>query len=545
MKKTHLNTRMEYLNSAMIIESIGNKMPGIKNTAFSFLWVAAWVGAHAEQVSRPNVVVIIADDLGYADMAFLPHAPQDVKHFGTPGFDRLAATGTYFQNAYSTAPICSPARAGLITGRYQQRWGNYWYSQGGLPQEELTLPELLGESGYLCAKFGKTHLSGGPKEFPTLHGFDRYLGFMHHTWDYIRLSQKDVDAYRQRGSFKEFGSQVLGPLLKADRKGVRQDQAESVSYEDGFTTRIFTDEAVNVIKEEKGGKPFYLHVAYNAVHQPTYIVEESWAKKVGARYVPWNRNAPQWGFPYWEPDEESNKDFHSKWGYGREIDIEGRRCYLAQLLALDHGVGRILDALEASGQRENTIVFFLSDNGGERSAFSCNDPLSGFKYMFGEGGVRIPMLVSMPGVLPEGSVNKKAIVSIMDIFPTVVELAGIPVPGNLDGRSLRPVLSGERETGHEWLAWAQDREKWVVRKGPWKLANNVGWRNSTFKVLPNGDVAAGGAYIYPGGVQLYNLEDDLGESRNLMDQYPEVVKELRALHAEWDASMDDPRRPRR
>lgn len=130
---------------------------------------------------RPNVVVIIADDLGYADMAFLPQAPADVKALGTPGFDRLARTGTYFENAYGTSPICSPSRAGLITGRYQQRWGNYWYGEGGLPQKELTIPEVLGSAGYATAKVGKTHLNGGPKEFPTQHGFDEFLGFMNHT----------------------------------------------------------------------------------------------------------------------------------------------------------------------------------------------------------------------------------------------------------------------------------------------------------------------------------------------------------------------------
>ena len=495
--------------------------------------------------AQPNVVIIIADDLGYADMAFLPQTPADVNKVGTPGFDRLARSGTYFTNAYGSSPICSPSRAGLITGRYQQRWGNYWYGQGGLPQQEVTIPEALSAAGYVTAKFGKTHLNGGPKEFPTEHGFDRFLGFMHHTWDYIRLSQKDVDAYKARKGFKGFGCQVVGPLLRADKRGTRQQDAKPVSYEDDFTTRIFTEEAVRFIKQDKAGKPFYLHLAYNAVHQPTYVVEESWAKKTGARYVPWDRQARHWDYPYWEPTREPHQVFHKKWGHMGKIDVEGRRCYLANLLALDHGVSRILDALDQTGQRENTIVFFVSDNGGTINTYANNTPLSGFKYMFAEGGIRIPMLVSMPGTLPQGKVNDKAIVSTMDIFPTVVELAGKTIPDKLDGKSLLPVLQGERDAQHDWIVWAQNPDKWVMRRGKWKLVHHVGWTHRDFKLLPNGDVADNGIYEFPDGVHLFNLEEDIGETKNLIAQYPEVAQELRALHAQWDAQMDRPHKPRK
>ena len=502
--------------------------------------MSMFVALSSISAPKPNVVVIIADDLGYADMAFLSHAPKDVKHFGTPGLDRLATTGTYFSNAYGTSPICSPSRTGLITGRYQQRWGNYWYNQGGLPQEETTIPEALGKAGYVTAKFGKTHLNGGPKEFPALHGFDRYLGFMHHTWDYIRLSQKDVDAYKAREGFKGFGCQVIGPLLKADKQGVTKKNAESVSYEDGFTTRIFSDEAVSFIKEDKGGKPFYLHVAYNAVHHPTYVVDKYWAKKTGARYRPFDRNAKEWKYPYWDPDVEPHQKFHKRWGHMGEIDVEGRRCYLANLLALDHGVGRILDALEESGQRKNTLVVFVSDNGGTINTFANNTPLRGFKYMFGEGGIRIPMMVSMPGTLPQGKVNDTAMVSTMDIFPTALDLTGEPVPENLDGKSLLPVLRGEREDQHESLVWAQNLEKWVIRKGKWKLACNVGWQHRNFKLLDNGDAVDGGVVKYPNGMQLFNLEEDIAESRNLFDQHPEVVADLTALQKQWAKQMAKP-----
>ncbi|MEO0413556.1 MAG: sulfatase-like hydrolase/transferase, partial [Verrucomicrobiota bacterium] len=485
---------------------------------------------------KPNVIVIIADDLGYADLAFLPQAPADVKALGTPGFDRLAATGTYFANAYGTSPICSPSRAGLITGRYQQRWGNYWYNEGGLPQNELTIPEAFKTAGYTTAKYGKTHLNGGPKEFPTLHGFDEYLGFMNHTWDFIRLSEQDVAAYESRPSFKGLGKcQILGPLTKAEGAGTTETEAESASYENGFTTRIFTDEAVDFIREHTDA-PYYLHVAHNAVHMPTYVVEEIWAEKTGARYVPWDRDAKKWGFPYWEPEEETHQVFHKKWGHMGEIDIEGRRCYLANLLALDHSIVRILDALEETGQRENTLVVFVSDNGGTINTFANNTPLSGWKYMFGEGGIRIPYLVSMPGTLPEGETNDKAIVSTMDIFPTAAEIAGISVPDNLDGKSLLPVLKGKKETNHEFIAWAKSRNEWVIRQGDWKLTNNVAWEHRDFKVKDNGDVIdAGAPYLYSGEPQLFNLKEDIGETNNLIAKHPDIAKKLKETYHQWDS----------
>ncbi|VGO11995.1 Arylsulfatase [Pontiella desulfatans] len=494
---------------------------------------------------KPNVVVIIADDLGYADMSFLPQAPADVKRFGTPGLDKLARTGTYFKNGYGTSPICSPSRAGLITGRYQQRWGNYSYNEGGLPLAEQTIPEALLKAGYTTAKYGKTHLNGGPKKYPTRHGFEESLGFMFHTWDYIRLSQKDVEAYQQRDGFKgNFGCQVVGPLLKATALGTKPEAYEKVSFENSFSTKIFTDKAVEYIRKKKSGRPFYLHIAYNAVHMPTYVVDKKWAEKVGARYVEWNRDAEEWGYPYWEPNRETHQLFHKKWGHMGEIDKDGRRAYLSNLLALDFGVSQILTALEQTGQRENTIVFFISDNGGTINTYANNAPLRGYKYMLGEGGIRVPFIVSMPGSLPQNVVNEKAIISTMDIFPTILDLAGEDIPGNLDGRSLLPVLMGEREDHHPYLAWALNRDRWVLRMGPWKLTNGAGWRHRDFEFNEQGDVVgAAKDFTYSNEPQLFNLENDIGETANLIDQYPEVVAEMREQYRNWDQQMPGPLTP--
>lgn len=496
------------------------------------------------QQQKPNIVLIVVDDLGYADMGFLDQAPADVKNVGTPGFNQLAKSSTYFTNGYSTSPICSPSRAGLLTGRYQQRWGNYSYNEGGLPLNELTIPEALLQAGYSTAKIGKTHLNGGPKKYPSQHGFESSLGFQFHTWDYIRLSKKDVAAYKSRSGFKgKFGVQVVGPLLKSTALHTKPEDYEKVSYEDGFTTRIFTEAAVEFIKASKQ-KPFYLHLSYNAVHMPTYVTDKQWTDKVGLPHVPWDRNAVQWDYPYWEPNKETHQVFHKKWGHMGEIDKNGRRAYLSNLLALDDGIAQLLAALEESGQRKNTIIFFISDNGGTINTYANNSPLNGYKYMMGEGGIRIPFIVSMPGTLPQNKTNDKAVVSTMDIFPTILELAGVSAPNNLDGKSLISVLKKNKINHHKHLVWALNPNKWVVRKGKWKLTNNAGWKHNHFVLNDNGDVAkAARDYRYPNEPQLFDLENDLGETTNLLTTYPRVASSLRKLYENWNQQMPGPLTP--
>ena len=494
-----------------------------------------FVGAEAEaKKTRPNVIVIIADDLGFADMAFLPQAPADVKKFKTPGFDALAKTGTYFSNAYATSPICSTSRAGLITGRYQQRWGAFWYASANLPNTETTLPEVLGKQGYTTFKIGKNHMKG-QKDHPCSHGFDAWLGFNGHTWDYIRLHSKDLEAHNKKGK----GNGDVGPLTRAVRdESTGEYSNEKVDYTDGFTTRIFTEEAIQFIRKQKDQeKPFYLHISHNAGHHPTYVVDKKWAEVVGVPYVEWDRNASEWKFPYWEPNNETRKSFHSKWGHMEAIDKDGRRRYLSNLLALDHSIAEVLKALEATGQRDNTMIVFTSDNGGTINTYSDNTPLRGYKYMLGDGGIRVPILVSMPGTLPQGKVVDKALVSTMDIFPTVTELVGVKAPDNLDGKTWGPLFKGEAELHHESLMWAITPDKWVMRHGKWKLTNNVGWVHKNFKLLDNGDAVADEDYIYPKAPHLFDMEADIGESNNLIAQHPELVEKMRKMYQAWIEQM--------
>jgi arylsulfatase B len=477
--------------------------------------------------SKPNLVVIVADDLGYADLSFLPQSPADVQ---TPNIDRLAKLGTYFSDAYATAPICSPSRAGLITGRYQQRWGNFWYGQGGLPASELTIPKALKPLGYHTQKIGKTHLNGGEAEHPLDHGFDESLGFIHHTWDYIRLSQDDLQAYKDRANGQPLGILNVGPL--------ERNRGESASYEDGFTTEIFTNEALKTIESHQDSdSSFYIQLEHNAVHMPTYVAHPDYAKKAGYEQPEWNPEADHWDFPFWDPNDMSWGDWHKKWGHLGEVDPLGRKRYLANLMALDDSVGQILDTLEATRQLENTILVFTSDNGGTINTYSNNTPLRGYKYMFGEGGIRVPLIVAWPGHLPGGTTNT-ALASAMDIFPTVLELIDLDRPDNLDGQSLVPTLKGET-TGdlHDHLCWSDNRGTRVVRKGPWKLIESPGWLHSNYKLNEENIAHPAPDYEYPEGLVLFNLADDIGETTNVAAEHPDIVEELNALYDTWRPQM--------
>jgi arylsulfatase A-like enzyme len=462
---------------------------------------------------KPNILLIIADDLGYADMSFLPFAPGDVY---TPHLGQIASQGTYFSNAYATSPICSPSRTGLITGRYQARWGNYWYGEGGLPAEELTIPQMLAGAGYRTYKIGKTHMNGGPVHHPLEHGFGEFLGFIDHTWDYLRLSESDVEAYGKENAKKAH----LGPLIQ---------NRQQVSYPDDYTTDIFTRKAVEIIETESD-LPFYIHLSYNAVHHPTYVCHPEYLEAYGIEQ-----------FPFWDPQEEAYSEWHRKWGHLGEVDPDGRKRYLLQLQVMDEGIGRILAALQSSGKIDNTLIVFISDNGGTINTYANNQPLNGYKYMFGEGGIRVPLLICWPDHFPENNTQNE-LVSAMDIFPTLAEITGQPLRENLDGISLIPLLKGQTSKVHESLFFSNGRDSWVVRHGPWKLAHNIRWDHSSFKII-DGQCVRDSAYHYPGGTLLYNLENEIAEQSDLSGIYPEMVDSLQRLHSNWRKEMADPMRP--
>ena len=402
------------------------------------------------------------------------------------------------------------------------------------PRDQLTIPQALKKLGYLTKKIGKTHLNGGEAEHPLDHGFDEFIGFIHHTWDYIRLSQRDLDAYKNRAAGKPLGILNVGPLERG--------KGESASYDEGFTTEIFTDEAIKTIEASKASdKPFFLELEYNAVHMPTYIAHPDYARKAGYEQPAWDRDADHWEFPFWDPQNIGWAAWHKKWGHLEEVDPLGRKRYLANLMAMDDGIARILESLETTQQTDNTIVVFLSDNGGTINTYSNNTPLRGYKYMFGEGGVRIPLIVSWPGKLPERQ-TRSGLVSAMDVFPTLLGLIGGDVPGNLDGKSLVASLSDSaHDTGHDHLCFADGKGAWSIRQGDWKLINSTGWVHANYALDENNIAGRADDYVYPKGLLLLNLQKDIGESMNIADQHPDRVRRMTAMYENWRGQMGKPR----
>lgn len=490
---------------------------------------ASWSDAadrDAKNRSKPNVIVFLADDLGYADFSRSKHSRDDVK---TPHLDALMAAGTSFSNAYATSPICNPSRAGLISGAQQQRWGTYWYGSPGLPASEPTIPRTFRSMGYITKKIGKTHMGRSPVRHPLDHGFDEFLGFEASTWDYTRLSRLDVEAYQKRNGGRKIGMLHVGPL--------QRNRGEQVDCGTSYTSDIFGDEAVELVNRDRNGKPFYLQLEFNAVHLPTYVTDEKYSGMVGLEHEPWDRDAAEWNFPYWDPNKQSWGSWHDAWGNLEQVDPNGRKRYLSHLVGMDENIGRILAAVERSGQTEDTIVVFLSDNGGTINTYSCNAPLRGYKYMFGEGGIRVPMTISWPGHLP-GNQTHDALVSAMDVFPTIMELAGGQTPPRRDGRSLVGLINGEQSTPHEFLCFTNGRGSWAIRKGDWKLSSGSGWEHANFKYDADGlCIRDEDPFQYPSGVHLFHLKDDIGETTSLSDQHPEIVAKLTKLYKDWRSQM--------
>ncbi len=420
-----------------------------RTVGFLLLCTAAMAGQ-----GIPNIVVIVSDDQGYADIGCYP----DSKGISTPGMDRIAEEGVRMTSGYASCPVCAPTRAGLMTGRYQQRFGFYTAadSRAGLPLAETTLADLLGEAGYATGIFGKWHLGFEAGFHPLDRGFDTFYGFLGHGGhDYFNLSDtKD----RIRSIYRD-----------------RQPISDT-----GYLTRNITRQAVTFIKANAPG-PFFAYVPYNAVHNPLQAPED---------YV----------------RRFSNPD-------------PNRNTYLAMLTILDEGVSEILSTLDQLDLARKTLVIFLSDNGGARGTTARNGALRDYKHSVYEGGVRVPFLLRWPGHIPAGTVSDEPVISI-NVFSTVLSAAGVKVPEQrpIDSRDMLPVLSGQADGPlHDALFWNwidKDSDNgWAIRKGRWKLLAD------------------------DGGMELYDLEADVSESRDLASSTPEVVEDLHASYRSWRDSL--------
>ncbi|OFW15795.1 MAG: hypothetical protein A3H29_15135 [Acidobacteria bacterium RIFCSPLOWO2_02_FULL_67_21] len=385
-------------------------------------WLAQ---AQVLNAQRPNVVLIITDDVGYGD--FGSYGAPDLR---TPNIDSLARDGVRLTDFYANGATCSPTRAGLISGRYQQRYGleeplgrharDDW--ERGLPSSGRSLPQLLKNSGYATALVGKWHLGWKSEFSPGAHGFDYFFGFKSGFVDYYQHTA-DGDS-----------------PLKADL--FENDRPVEVP---GYMTDLITERSIRVI-ERNARQPFFIDVAYNAAHWPYQRPEQPSTARDNARHLG----------PFDNPTST-------------------RADYVAMLERADRGVGQILEALDRLGLRQHTIVIFTNDNGGEW--LSRNDPLFHHKGSVWEGGIRVPAIVRWPGRIPAGGVSGQVGIT-MDLAASILAATGTPIPGDarLEGIDLFPVLEGRVPEIDRTLFWrvtgAQPQR--AVRAGDWELLYDGG-----------------------------------------------------------------------
>ena len=429
---------------------------------------------HAADTVKPNIIFILADDLGYADLGCM--GATDIK---TPHLDRLAAEGVKFTDFYANAPVCTPTRAGFMTGRWQQRIGlefafGYQVEQSrrvngawvpepdmhglGLPLGEVTVADRLKAAGYATGAFGKWHLGYRDEYNPTKRGFDEYFGELLGHADYYQHKYYDGT-----------------PALREGMQPVKRD---------GYFTDLVNERAVKFIRDH-AKHPFFLYVPHLAVHGP------------------------------FQPPDAPETPFVTK----DSMHHGSRAIYRAMVERIDRGVGEILAELDRQGIAESTLVVFSSDNGGER--WSRNTPLFHHKATLWEGGIRVPCLMRWPAKLPRGNVTAQPAIT-MDLHATFLALAGVPAPTTkpLDGLDLIPLLTAPagttpRERTFYWRIDRSNRKQRAIREGQWKYLND----GNTMDLL-------------------FDLTADIGERTNLNYRHPEITARLKNKLAAWEAEMD-------
>lgn len=402
-----------------------------------------------ENSEKPNVLVILLDDAGYNDFGFMGS-----KVMKTPNIDALANAGIICSDAHVSGTSCSPSRAGMITGRYQQRFGheeNVPPMGKGMDPSEKTIGDAFSSEGYKTIYIGKWHLGSTEEFYPTNRGWDEFFGLRE-------------------------GHRSYFPDPKENKHKAIEHNGEYVKW-DGYVTDLFTETAIKYIDESKE-KPFFMFLSYTAPHTPMHAKEE-----------------------------------HLKMFEGHE-----RQKLAAMLWSVDEGIGRVINHLEKLNLKDNTLVFFLSDNGGPTANGSDNGLLKGHKGDKFEGGQRTPFIVSWPAKLPQGK-TYGGLISALDIYPTSAVAAGVPlnIGKPLDGVDIKPYLLGEKEgEPHDVLFWHRSVER-AIRMGDYKL---IGHEDHGFR--------------------LYNLENDIEEMVDLSEKYPEKVKQMKTKFATWEEELASP-----
>lgn len=446
------------------------------------LAVLGTVSASGGESERPNIVLIVSDDQGYADLGCFGG-----KEIRTPHLDRLAAGGVRLTSFYVAWPACTPSRAALLTGRYPQRNGLYdmirndlvnyghRYTEEeyavspemtlGLDQREVTIAEVLHDAGYATGMVGKWD-SGRAKRFlPPRRGFDVFYGFANTGIDYYTHERYGV------------------PSMFRGLERTEEDKGR-------YATDLFRREAVQFVRENTD-RPFFLYLAFNAPHSASNLERDS-------------QQVPQ---------EYLDRDYP-------DADPKNRRTkYMGMVSAMDEAIGELLDTLDEKGLSENTLIVFHSDNGG--SGPGDNGPLRGGKATMWEGGLRVPAIVRWPKQLPAGTTSDEFLTTL-EVFPTFLAATGVKPPADvtLDGFDMQPVLRGDAASQRETMFWQRRSDK-AARVGRYK------WVEST----------KGGG--------LFDLETDLGEKHDLSNEKPDVLADLKAHFAAWQSEMDasEPRGP--
>ncbi|WP_267906552.1 sulfatase-like hydrolase/transferase [Persicirhabdus sediminis] len=416
--------------------------------------VSTIITASAFAASPPNILVIMADDMGYADLSL-----TGCKDFSTPNIDRIGSEGVFFTDAHVTAGVCAPSRAGFVSGRYQQRVGFECNGPGGkqgLPTEVVTIAEALQPAGYVSSVIGKWHLGYTEDKQPIAQGFKHFSGFLKGSRSYFPYS-------------KDSGTKNL------TRDGVKVDESE-VTY----LTDWLTDEAIRLINEDRGGNPYFMFLSYNAPHTPMEALDEDLAKHT-------------------------------------QIADEKRRTYAAMMTRMDDNVGRVLKLIEERGEMDNTMIFYLSDNGGAYNNSSDNGQWRGIKGSKWEGGHRVPLLCRWPqGGMKGGQLCDSPALSL-DIYATAMAAAGLDASElELDGSDLTKTLA-EGTAFNRDLAWRRGAAA-AVRHGSWKLIR-VTELDESYRYL------------------LFDLKEDPSETKDLAAKYPERCAALQKQLANWESLM--------
>jgi len=459
-----------------------------------------------DNINAPNIILIVADDLGYADIGAVKLA-DDVL---TPNIDRLVESGIRFAQAYDNSPICNQSRIGIITGSYPQRLGSYWYSAEGLHDPRFkTIPELLKQQEYQSGYVGKTHYGdydadATHRSFPLNHGFDYFFGHTSARKHYMNHKKEIEDAFLK---VKKENNRK-GQTLRQGSLWENKERVDTIAY----FTELVGEKSRQFIQKNKS-KKFFLQIAFNAAHNFTHQLPQEYLDKYNLK-----------GYHDWNPAVEEYYDWYAKGRYPN--NEEGRAHYLGQVHYMDKEIGKLLDLLEEQNLRENTLIFFISDNGGSTPIYANNTPLRGSKYLLYEGGIRVQMLVSYPEKYEKGKVYQN-MVSAMDILPSICKEANIEIPEYIDGIDLTSLLQGKNDSiQHDVLFWDTGHEL-AVRKGHWKLRKSFTDEEAKYEMVE-----------LELGEFLHNLNNDIGEKTNLIKKESMVLNDLENEYSIWKSRLE-------